>query len=147
MDLLAAHSRGFVVTDHVSEEITERYPDQKRRFTVARRDGILNQMSLTIPRAWELFESLIKTDALGVGECSAIALAECLNTALLMDDRRAAKHALSVASDLLILGTQDLVVEMIHQDLLSVAEADGIKKTWEEHHRFRLKIQSFADVL
>ena len=64
-----------------------------------------------------------------------------------MDDRRAAKYALSVASDLLILGTKGLVVEMIRQDIISVAEADGIKKAWEEHHRFRLKIRSFADVL
>lgn len=67
--------------------------------------------------------------------------------ALFTDDRRAAKHALSLASNLLVLGTQDLVVEMIHQGFLSVAEADEIKKTWEKHHRFRLKIRSFADVL
>lgn len=147
MDLLAVHSRGFVVTDHVSEEITECYPDQQKRFIVACREGILDRKSVTVPRAWKLFESLVKTRVLGVGECSAIALAECLNFALFTDDRRAAKHAFSLASNLLVLGTQDLVVEMIHQGFLSVAEADEIKETWEKHHRFRLKIRSFADVL
>ena len=80
MDLLAAHLRGFVVTDHVSEEITESYPDQQKRFIAACREGILDRKSVTTPRAWELFESLVKTRVLGVGECSAIALAECLNS-------------------------------------------------------------------
>ena len=82
MNLLAVHSRGFVITDHVSEEITECCPDQRERLAAARRGGTLNQMSVTVPRFWELFESLVETRVLGVGECSAIALAECLNFSL-----------------------------------------------------------------
>lgn len=42
---------------------------------------------------------------------------------------------------------QDLVVTMIRENVLSVVEADALKEAWANHHRFRLSIESFADVI
>ena len=35
MDLIAEHSHDFVVTDHVADEVTSRYPEQQQRFALA----------------------------------------------------------------------------------------------------------------
>ena len=45
-----------------------------------------------------------------------------------------------------ILTTQDLMVSMIHEDLLDIAEADRIKDDWALRHRFRLKLRSFREI-
>ena len=65
---------------------------------------------------------------------------------LAIDDRRATREA-AARSDLEIVRTQDLIVSMIKQNLLSIAEADAIKGEWEQRHRFRLTISSFAELL
>ena len=46
-----------------------------------------------------------------------------------------------------ILGTRDLVVSMIGQGLLSIEEADRIKREWATRHRFRLRLASFGDLM
>ena len=66
--------------------------------------------------------------------------------ALAIDDRRATLEA-AARSDLEIVRTQDLIASMIKQNLLSIAEADAIKGEWEQRHRFRLTISSFAELL
>ena len=40
---------------------------------------------------------------------------------------------------------QDLMVSMIREDLLDIAEADRIKD-WAVRHRFRLKLRSFREI-
>lgn len=57
------------------------------------------------------------------------------------------KGILLSQQDLDILRTQDLIVSMIKESLLDLAEADTIKKAWEKQHRFRLKIESFTELL
>ena len=99
MDLISECSHDFVVTDHVAEEITSRYPDQRQRFALA------------------------------------------------IDDRRAKSLAQRTSQALQILTTQDLVEWMIAENLLDITEADGIKNEWAMRHRFRLKIQSFQEVI
>ena len=90
---------------------------------------------------------LAASGRLGKGECSAIACAIHRGYALAIDDRRAAREATAAFSDLEIVRTQDLIVSMIDQNLLSIAEADAIKDEWEQRHRFRLTISSFAELL
>ncbi|WP_334127308.1 hypothetical protein [Sneathiella sp.] len=147
MDLIADHSHNFIVTDHVVAEITDHYPDQQSRFAQAQAAGILQQVSITDPAELALFAGLTASGRLGTGECSAIAFASHQGHILAIDDRRASNHARRVSRNLQILTTQDLIVSMIHESLLDVAQADAIKDEWANHHRFRIAVQSFADLI
>ncbi len=84
---------------------------------------------------------------LGSGQCAAIACASIRGHALAIDDRRAIAEAQRLDAGLTVLQTSDLVVMMIYDSLLSVAEADAIKTMWETEHRFRLTFASFVDIL
>lgn len=147
VDLIADHSYEFLVTDHVSEEITDHYPAQQALFTSALENGALREVSVTNAEAVALFGRLSSTGTLGPGECSAIALSIHSGYALAIDDRRAAKQALRISHGLRILRTQDLVVSMIHEGLLTIRHADAIKETWSNEHRFHLPFNSFREFL
>jgi len=147
MDLIARYSHDFIVTDHVVAEITDYYADQQARFATAQAAGILQQVSITEPAEVALFGNLAASGRLGAGECSAIALATHQGHILAIDDRRASSHARRLCSHLQILTTQDLMVSMIGENLLDVPQADAIKDEWANNHRFRLAIQSFADLI
>ena len=146
MDLIARHSHRFVVTDHVIEEITEHYPEQQARLKVALDTGILEQMAVTGDVALALFGALSETQRLGLGESAAIALAIANNYAIAIDDRAAARQARQMNADLIVLGSQDIMVHLIRSGAIDVAGADEIKVTWATNHRFRLGIASFRDV-
>ena len=146
MDLIAAVSYEFIATDHVADEISEAYLEQRVRYQAALDRGAVAQVSLTDPDELELFAMLAASGRLGKGECSAIACAIHRGYALAIDDRRATREA-TARSDLEIVRTQDLIVSMINQNLLSIVEADVIKDEWEQRHRFRLTISSFAELL
>ena len=62
-------------------------------------------------------------------------------------DRRAIIQARRAHQTVRIVTTQDLVVSMIRESLLTVPEADLIKHEWAAKHRFRLKLESFQDLL
>jgi len=147
MDLVAANSFDFLVTDHVSDEITDTYPDQLTRFQAALSQGILSQVSLTDPQELALFGALSASGRLGLGECSAIALAVHEDHMLAIDDRRAAAEARRTHAQLQIVKTQDLVLTMIQEGLLTVVQADAILNDWAQNHRFTLRIGSFAELL
>ncbi len=147
MDLIARHSHRCIVTDHVVAEVTDFYSNQRTRLDAALQAGALQQVGIDDRREVALFGALTASGRLGAGECSAIALAVCREYTLAIDDRRATKQAREVAPELRILTTQDLVVTMIRDGLLSVAEADKIKDAWENRHRFRLPVESFSDVI
>ena len=130
MDLIASHSHDFTATDHVADEISDRYPDQQQRFASGIDAGAISQMSITGPEEISFFGSLSASGRLGSGECSAIATIQVRRT----------------DQALRILTTQDLMVSMIRKGLLDTAEADSIKDDWATRHRFRLKLHSFRDV-
>ncbi len=146
-DLLAGHSHAFLATDHVAAEITDRYPDQQQRFAAALAAGAISETRVTTPEEIRLFGSMFAAGRLGAGECSAIALAVHRRYILAIDDRLATTHARRADATLLILATQDLVVSMIRQSLLDIAQADRIKQEWATRHRFRLKLASFRDLV
>lgn len=147
MALLGRLSRSIVITEHVEVEITQNYTDQRDRLAAALADGHVAQVALTSDRELEIFGALIGDGRLGSGECAAIACAIAGNHSLAIDDRRAGNEALRVDADLPILRTQDLVLMMIREQILTVAAADAIKATWEKEHRFRLTFASFGDIL
>jgi predicted nucleic acid-binding protein len=147
IDLIAGHSHAFLATDHVANEVSDRYPDQQRRFASALDSGTLTLIPVAAAEELRLFASLSATGRLGAGECSAIAVAVQRGYSLAIDDRVANRLARRFAPSLHILTTQDLVVSMIRQDLLDVDEADRIKHEWSTRHRFTLKLDSFQSLL
>ncbi len=95
----------------------------------------------------EHFAKLAATKRLGPGECASIAAAVARGCALAIDDRVAAKSARKASKALIIVDTQQLVVELIRDGMLDVATADAIKDTWERTCRFKLKMASFSELV
>ena len=112
MDLIAHVSYNVLATDHVGDEISDVYAEQKSRYDAALADGIISQVSLTELQELEIFATLAAPGRLGSGECSAIACAVHHGYALAIDDRLAAREAIKVESGLEIIRTRDLIVEM-----------------------------------
>jgi predicted nucleic acid-binding protein len=147
VDLIARHSHRFMITGHVMEEITDHYPEQQARMNAALADGTLEVVSVSGDAALDLYRILSETGRLGVGESAAIACAIANNYAIAIDDRAAANQARQLKPDLVVLGTQEIMVHLVRSGGLAVAEADEIKDSWAIHHRFRLPIGSFGEVI
>jgi len=146
MDLIAGYARHVLVTDHVGAEITSTYPDQQQRYEDALAAGTVERLRVDGEAELALFGRLATPGRLGPGECSAIAVAVLRRHALAIDDRRATREAKALDPVLEVLGTQSVIVEMIRQGLIVVADADVLLAEWAGKHRFKLKIASFADV-
>jgi hypothetical protein len=147
MDLIARHSHRFMITGHVMEEITDHYPEQQARLNAALADGTLEVVTVSGDVALDLFRTLSETQRLGAGESAAIACAIANNYTIAIDDRAAVNQARQLNAELVVLGTQEVMVQLIRSGEIEVAEADIIKDTWAEQHRFRLAITSFSEVL
>jgi predicted nucleic acid-binding protein len=72
--LTGLSSHRFVVTDHVLAEITAHYHEQLQRLEQAFTDLILQEISVDKLAEVQLFAELT-SKGLGIGECSAIAVA------------------------------------------------------------------------
>jgi predicted nucleic acid-binding protein len=151
MDLIGAHPSSFVVTDHVTAEIVEAYPDQQARYAAALRAEQITEQRVDDPAELELFLRLAARGRLGAGERSAISVALNRKYALAIDDSRAIQRAIGEAgiagNPLVILRTQDIVVELIRRHVISIQTADAMLVDWATNHRFKLKIASFRDLL
>lgn len=151
MDLIARYPGRFLATDHVGSELANDYPDQKTRYAAAVAARVLDTCSVTDPTEVALFLRLGPGVRLGAGECSAISVAFTRSYAIAIDDGRAIKSAHREAElvgvKLAVLRTQDIIVALILASMLTLDEADHIKTEWERHHRFRLKVASFRDLI
>lgn len=147
MDLIARHPHRFMITGHVMEEITDHYPEQQARLNAALADGTLEEVTVSGDVALDLFRTLSETGRLGAGESAAIACAIANNYEIAIDDRAAANQARQLTPYLVVLGTKDIIVDLIRSGQLGVADADQIKAIWADQHRFRLAIVSFGELL
>ena len=151
MDLIGAHPASFITTDNVAAEIVDIYPHQQARYAAALTAAHIGEQRIDDPAELELFLRLAAHERLGAGERSAIAVALNRKCALAIDDSRAIQKAIIEAgitgSSLVIVRTQDIVVELIRQSVISIQAADAILADWASNHRFRLKIASFEDLL
>jgi len=141
----------FVVTEHVcggnhQSPITNHYQDQLQRLEAAFAAGVLDEIRVTDLSEVLLFAQLTAI-GLGIGECSAIAVAAHRQLALAIDDRRAVKKLKILGFQLTIHSTASIVVLLIRHAVLTIAEADAMKREWEQNHRFRLPFCSFAERL
>jgi predicted nucleic acid-binding protein len=145
MDLFTAGPRrAYIITGHVIGEIVD-IQQQAALREALRTDAFIEENVAIDSPAGDLFVRLTSERRLGVGECAAIAYACTHNLALAIDDKAAQKAAIRACPDLVIIGTENLMVRFIREGLLDVAQADLIKKTWETHHRFRLPFESFRE--
>lgn len=147
LDLFEAYSSNFLVTDNICDEITDFYPEEKQIFEKALSNGILSLISVTDQRELELFAKLSTSGQLGVGECSAIAVAGIQGFKIAIEDKQAIKKALSIISNLEILRTQDLLRNMVLEGILDINAVDEILLTWAEKYRFKIKLQSISEIL
>lgn len=147
MDLIRDVSFQFIATEHVADEITQNYSKQFERFRDAVALGVVEEITLDTTDELVLYARLTQTGRIGLGECSAISYASTRGCVLAIDDRRATREATKVDADLEILRTEDLVVLMIQETLLTVVQADLIKREWEADHRFALKFGSFQELI
>lgn len=134
----------FVVTDHVRAEVTDHFPDQLQRLESAFVAGILEEIQVTDLQEVQLFAQFTAT-GLGLGECSAIAVAAHRNLALAIDDKRAVKKLKNAGLNLIIHSTESIIVLLIHHSVLTIAEADAMKQDCEHNHRFRPTFASFRE--
>lgn len=146
-DLFGLYPAKIVVTDHVVAEVTEAYPVQVARLTHAIGAGWLEVQPVSGGEVVEIFAKLFSDGRLGKGECAAIAFAHVSRSVLVIDDRRAIRSAREMSQNMKILGTADLMVDLIHLGHLSLAEADQILSEWATKHRFRLSFTSFQGFL
>lgn len=146
IDLLPAHPLdAFVITDHVRGEVKEHFTNQFDAVTAAVADGTLREIPADQPNELVDFAELSKH--LGQGESSAIALAKNRSMPLAIDDRQARNRAKALHPNLELLNTEDIVVTLIQEGVLTVVQADAIKFDWETNHSFKLKFASFAERL
>jgi len=148
MDLIGRHPQRFLATDHVGAEITSSYPEQKARYQATVASGQIDTCSVVDPEELSLFLRLKPGEMLGAGECSAIAVAIRRRYPIAIDDNRAVKRAIrEVGAKLEVVRTADVMVRLIRAAILDIATADRIKDDWELHHRFKIKADSFRDLL
>ena len=146
MDLLRQLSYEFAITTHVEEEISDHYREQKRRLSEAVNNGTLSEFSVDRPYEPSLFTAFAASGRLGARECSAFAAAISRSYDLTLGDTRARRDALAFQPELKVLGTEDLIVLAIEENVLTIAESDEIKALWESEHRFKLNFNSFAEL-
>jgi len=148
MDLIGRHPQRFLATDHVGAEITSSYPEEQERYQSAVASGLLDTCSVVDPEEVALFLKLGPGQQLGAGECSAIAVAIRRRYPIAIDDNRAIKRAIrEVGAKLEVVRTTDLMVSLIRAGILDVAAADRIKNEWAQYHRFKIKTDSFQELL
>ncbi len=124
LDLLGSSSHIFWVSDHVHQEITLDYPAQQQLFQIALKKKSIQKIVVKDPQELDLFIKLMKNRLLGAGECAAIAVAAYRGYFLAIDDGQAIKKAALLMTPDRILRTQDIVVEMVNENLLSDDSAD-----------------------
>lgn len=144
--LASLSTHRFVVTDHVRAEITAHYPEQLQRLEAALSSQVLEEIRVTDLAEVQLFAELT-TKGLGIGECSAIAVAVHRQHWLAIDDKKAIKKVASLGYNLEVLGTESLMVMLLRESVLTVEVADAMKLDWETNHRFRLTFASFAELI
>ena len=147
IDLLKKSTHSFYITDHVQDEISTFYPHQRACLESGLSQKILQKINIESPQEFATFANLNKSRQLGAGECAAIAIAVHRGFYLAIDDTRAIKKSLELLPLSRIFRTQDLILLMIQEQILSVEEADHLIEIWATQHRFKLKLKSFGELI
>jgi predicted nucleic acid-binding protein len=128
------------------EVLAEILSKQERiRVEDALRDGHLGEIAISEIAELALFAELNRS--LGMGEAACLALAVHRRALVASDEKRAFKReAETRLGPGRILNTPGLLLIAIRRGLLTVEEADEMKRDLESK-RFRMKLGSFRDLL
>lgn len=137
-------SFSFVVTEHVRAEITDHFPEQLQRLNTSMSRGTITEIAVTDILELKLFAKLTAS-GLGEGECSAFAVAVNRNLKIAIDDKRAVKKLAQLGFQIEAMGTEQIVVLLINESILTVEDADQMKFDWGNNHRFKLPFLSFNE--
>lgn len=145
LDLLGTiHRFDFVVPAEVEAEILQ--ADPRSQFEAALGRGDVSRSLTDDPDVLSRMADLLEQN-LGLGEAACTALAAHRGWLVASDERR---RFLRIADTTLgtgrVIDTPGLLLTAIREDLLSVTEADAVKATLERH-RFRMRFQSFEELL
>ena len=144
LDILAAIGDiDFIVPEQVVEEIT--VPQQVQTLDAAIRAGRLRSERRTDPEELAKYADL--RQFMGRGEAACLSMAEQRGWLVAVDERgRFLRMARERIGEGRILNTPGILLLAIRAGLLSVDEADVLKARLETH-RYRMKFDSFRDVL
>lgn len=145
IELCGQLGTAVVLLNQVLDEI--RLPDQKRAVEDAVAAGTLDLHSVDDLAEVALFAKLQAEGRLGAGECAVLAVALMRDWAAGLQDRRVRVEGKRRRRDLVIYQTEDLILKLIQNETLTVAEADGFLGEWGTQHRFRSRIVSFRDLI
>jgi predicted nucleic acid-binding protein len=143
LELLGKTSHRWLVPQAVLEELTEH--GQRARVEDFIEVGILERIEDAVLPGSVLFERW--SQQLGKADAACVALASIHGTLVATDERRAMKRA--IENELgkgRIVTTPDLIVTFIREGILTVDQADEVKAVLERN-RFKIKVQSFRDLL
>lgn len=141
-DLVAGLGYRVRIVDAVFEEIES----ERKQLEKLLADGALKKLTLDGTAITETVPKMLAL-GLGSGESFSFAAAIEFEGLVTIDDRRAIKRVRTIAPELQIITTPDIIVAGIRQARLTVAEADSLKADWADNHKFRLKLQSFAELV
>lgn len=141
-DLMQGLGYRIRIVDAVFEEIQS----EREHLEALVNDGQIKTLTLEGKAITDTVATLLGL-GLGSGESFSFAAAIEFEGAVAIDDRRAVKRVKSVSPNLKILTTPDIVVAGIHSQIISLEEADHLMADWAKNHRFRLKFETFADLL
>lgn len=146
LDLLLQHKDyKLIITEHARREVT--YPEQAAELESAISGRDINQIQLTDPSEISLFAEL--NAVLGRGESAAIAVAANRNWVIATDELgRARREVCERVGKNKLITTPGLILSCIRNGAITVAEADGIKRTLEaQRQSFAVDFESFGDLL
>jgi len=134
----------WFVTEHVRSELSD--VEQARRYEKAVAACSVREIRADAVSELITFGELLSL-GLGQGESATIAVAIHRAWSVAIDDTTAIRKAVSRHPSIDVIRTPDIVRSAIALNLLSVPEADAIKRAWEDRFRFRLRFASFADLM
>ena len=135
----------ILLLDQVFAEVT--LPEQKKVVQGAVDAGILDFDRVTDIEEVALFTSLRSGGRLGTGECAVLSVAITRNLVAGVQDRRACAEGRRRHKELQFCQTEDLILALIHNDVMTLEDADQLLDEWAQRHRFRSRIANFREVL
>lgn len=133
----------FSLTSEVLNEITN--PDQRAEINEMLNSGELNLIEINEISALSLFAELRET--MGRGEASCLAHAAISGCHLASDEKKVFKRkALELIGQDRLLRTEDLMLEAIKCNIMTVEEADQHKATLAAN-RYAMTFASFGELI
>jgi len=145
LDLIAGCWAEIRVVEQVQQELE--YDEQRLVFERALAISQIQVFSVDDPVLIADALKIYQVDRRGKGESYSFVYASASNLPLAIDDKRARSLFATKDATLKMCTSKDLMVKALRMGLVSVAEADEIKDIWANQCRYRLKVESFRDLL